>query len=243
MATEVFINIKDLPEITEISNGDYVLLETANGTKIVDFKNFVLPEANTLVSTKVSLVENQLSSFSTTFNTKYDTLISQNASITTNFQTLCSRVLTTSLEYFGKVEITINQNNNQGTAVISPLPSSSILDSIQISDLIIYPLNEYAAKFPAYVMDFNKSTGLLTIKGSFYKTKFAFSAAQPIPITTTTTGVLCTVDATTYASSLTIANASLLNILNTATITTEFIPAEENAIYGIVVIKTSTTSS
>lgn len=242
MATEVFINIKELPEVTQISNGDYVLLETANGTKIVDFKNFVLPEANTLVSTKVGLVENQLSSFSSSFNTRYDTLISENASIQTNFQTLCSRVLKTSLEYFGKAEITINQNNNQATAVISPLPSSTTLANIQLSDLIIYPLNEYAAKFPAYVMEFNKSTGLITIKGSFYKTKFSFSAAQTIPITTTTTGVLCTVNASTYASSLTISNDSLLNILNTATITTEFMPAEENAIYGIAVIKTSTSS-
>jgi hypothetical protein len=240
MATEVFINIKELPEITEISNGDYILLETANGTKIVDFQNFILPEKNTLVSTKVNLVENQLSSFSSSFNTKYDTLISDNASITTNFQTLCSRVLKTSLEYYGKAEITITANNNQGTAVISPLPSSSVLPNIQTSDLIIYPLNEYASKFPAYVMDFNKTTGLITIKGSFYKTKFTFSASQAIPITTTTTGVLCTVNAVSYASSLTISNDSLQNILNNATVTTEFIAAEENAVYGIAVIKTST---
>ena len=242
MATEVFVNIKDLPEVTQISNGDYVLLETANGTKIVDFKNFVLPEANTLVTTRLNVAENQLSSFSTTFNTKYDTLVSENASITTNFQTLCSKVLSTSLEYFGKAEITINANNNQGTAIINPLPLFSILETIQNSDLIIYPLNEYASKFPAYVTEFNKTTGLITIRGSFYKTKFAFSASQAIPITTTTTGVLCTVNASTYASSLTISNDSLLNVLNNATITTEFIPAEENAIYGIVVIKTSTSS-
>lgn len=241
MATEVFINIKDLPEITQISNGDYVLLETANGTRIVDFKNFVLPEANTLVSTRLNLAENQLSSFSTTFNTKYDFIVSENDFIKTNFQTLCGRVLNSSLEYFGTAEITIETNNNQASQIINPIPSVSILQNIKISDIIIFPLNAYAAKHPAYVSTLNTSNGLITIKGSFHKPKITYSATQNVGIDTTATGLLCGYSASNYASTLQVDSTQLLALLNGATITTESIQAEENATYGVVIIKATTS--
>jgi hypothetical protein len=242
MATEVFINIKDLPEITQISNGDYVLLETANGTKIVDFKNFVLPEANTLVSNRLSLAENQLSSFSTTFNTKYDSIIAENAFINANFQTLCARITNSTLEYFGTAEITIEANNNQASQLLNPVPSFGILSNISLSDIIIFPLNAYAAKYPAYVTSLNKSNGLVTIKGSFYKTKFTYNNTQNIGLNSTATGSLCGYSATNYASSLAIDNTELISFLNAATVTTESIQAEESAIYGIAIIKTTFSS-
>ena len=30
MATDVFINVKDLPELSEVRNGDYIIVESTN---------------------------------------------------------------------------------------------------------------------------------------------------------------------------------------------------------------------
>ena len=37
----VFINIKDLPEVQQVNNGDYLVIETQDGTSIIDFQNFM----------------------------------------------------------------------------------------------------------------------------------------------------------------------------------------------------------
>ena len=41
------VNVKDLPQAEEIVTGNYLLLEDEAGTKIIDFKNFVIGPSNT----------------------------------------------------------------------------------------------------------------------------------------------------------------------------------------------------
>ena len=41
------VNVKDLPQAEEIVSGNYLLLEDEAGTKIIDFKNFVIGPSNT----------------------------------------------------------------------------------------------------------------------------------------------------------------------------------------------------
>jgi hypothetical protein len=116
-------------------------------THIVDFKNFVLPEANTLVSSRLSIAENEIASFKTTFNTSYDRIITENTSINANFVSLSSRVANSSLEYYGKCSITIEQNNTQSTGLLSPSLTPKQLSNLTTEDIIIFPRNAYAAKF------------------------------------------------------------------------------------------------
>lgn len=54
MATDTFVNILDLQPITEVVNGDYLIVETPAGTRIINFKDFILPNANILISQTVS---------------------------------------------------------------------------------------------------------------------------------------------------------------------------------------------
>jgi len=47
--TQTYTNIKDLPQVFGVQDGDYLIIETNQGTNVLDFKDFVLPVANTTV--------------------------------------------------------------------------------------------------------------------------------------------------------------------------------------------------
>jgi hypothetical protein len=40
------VNIENLEKVTEIKAGDYILIETTNGTKLIDFKDFIIGTEN-----------------------------------------------------------------------------------------------------------------------------------------------------------------------------------------------------
>lgn len=171
MANEIFINIKDLPEITEPSNGEYLLIETSTGTHIIDFANFIIPTANTVItaaveqnttailnlSTNYTLGDNNLSSAIDNTNTKIET-------VSTSVLELSSTVSTFQNVYIGKTQITIPYGGSQGSNILSPLSASINLEA---SDIVITPANGYATKQSAYVT--NIDNGVVTIKGNFYK--------------------------------------------------------------------------
>jgi hypothetical protein len=48
------VNIVRLPESDEVKSGDYLIIETPQGTKIVDFSNFILTERRITFSTVLS---------------------------------------------------------------------------------------------------------------------------------------------------------------------------------------------
>ena len=54
MASEVFINIKNLPETDQINDGDFLIVETPAGTNIINFENFIITSANTTFSNLLS---------------------------------------------------------------------------------------------------------------------------------------------------------------------------------------------
>lgn len=48
------ISIKQLPQITEINNGDLLLVQTPNSTNTLDFENFVIGLENTTFGTTIT---------------------------------------------------------------------------------------------------------------------------------------------------------------------------------------------
>jgi hypothetical protein len=104
MANEVFINIKDLPELTEINNGDYIVVETSTGTHILDFINLIIPPANSvltnIVSDNTTAVIN-ISSIVVDNSSRIDELSAHvNDGFTTSIGSLCGQVedLSTKIE-------------------------------------------------------------------------------------------------------------------------------------------------
>ena len=145
MASEVYINIKDLPELTEVNNGDYIIVETSTGTHIINFENFLIPTNNTVISTTVT---QNSSSFSSSISQLSSAINSLNSSFVK----------------VGKGTVTIPPNNTRGTATVN-IPNKTYTKD----NVIIVPANKYAAKNNAYVVSVDNSS-LITIEGSFYST-------------------------------------------------------------------------
>lgn len=171
MANEIFINIKDLPELTEPANGEYLLLETSTGTHIIDFANFIIPTANTVITTTVEQNTTAILNLSTGY-TIGDAVLSAGIDDTNiKLETLSASTLELSSTvgtfqnvYLAKTQITIPLGGSQGSNILSPLSTSINLVE---SDFVITPANQYATKQNAYITTIDN--GVVTIKGGFYK--------------------------------------------------------------------------
>lgn len=146
MATEIFINIKDLPEITEPKNGDFILVETSTGTHIIDFKNFIIPTDKTVITTTVEQNTTAILTNTTNIGTVSASVISLSSQIGTPL-------------YLGKTQITISSGNNQSSGTVSPAPTKTLVSG----DITITPANAYACSYPVYVSNVD-SSGIVTIK-------------------------------------------------------------------------------
>lgn len=148
MATEIFLNIKDLPEITEPKNGDFILVETSTGTHIIDFKNFIVPTTNTVITTTVE--QNTTAILTNTTN------IATISSSVTNLSSAMGTPL-----YLGKAQITIAAGNNQANGTVYPAPTTTLISG----DIIITPGNAYACTYPVYVSNIDNA-GIVTLKAA-----------------------------------------------------------------------------
>lgn len=50
---QVYTNISELPEVEEILNGHKIIIETENGTAVIDFENFLIPPDNITFKTAI----------------------------------------------------------------------------------------------------------------------------------------------------------------------------------------------
>ena len=215
MASEIFINIKDLPEITEPNNGEYLLIETSTGTHIIDFANFIIPTANTVITTAVeqnttailnisaayTAGDNSLSADLDTTNTKLETLSTSTLELSSKVDNLST--FNTNVESLSA--LTTNLYNNvavfqnyyvgkcQVTIPTGGTQGNNILDPLSTSitlyqnDIIVTPANEYAAKYNAYVTGINN--GVITLKGSFHKLYAEIPALSSKTLITSEDGV------------------------------------------------------
>lgn len=231
MATEVFVNIKDLPEITEMNNGEYILVETPTGTHIIDFKNFVLPIDNTIITTTVSSHATAIANLNTQFGAlSTNTSISLSnlsathdndvAKLTTKFDTLSTKVDLLNPLYIGKCTITIKMDSKEGSANLTP--STLRPSTLTIDDVMVFPANEYASKNPVYVSEY--SDGLVKIKGSFPTKTISFAESTANEILGTSTFHQ-------------LSSKSVNQFLSTLSYKETNGNATEDAIYNVLVVK------
>lgn len=94
MATDTFVNILDLQPITEVVAGDYLIVETPAGTRIINFKDFILPNENILISDTVSDNTTAILSNYTVMTDYVDTLSASIDDNNSNNNTLLTSVST-----------------------------------------------------------------------------------------------------------------------------------------------------
>lgn len=98
------VNIKNLPIVTDINKGDFIIVETSEGTNILDFRNLLITLDNTTFSptflnysTQINTLCASLATTSSVFSAAIDTnfdLLS--TSIDTNFNLLSTSIDTLS---------------------------------------------------------------------------------------------------------------------------------------------------
>jgi len=69
MADNKNIGIKNLPQVGEIKEGDFLLVEAETGTSILDFKDFVIGDDNTTQAAQVSSLQTDVDGLSSTIDT------------------------------------------------------------------------------------------------------------------------------------------------------------------------------
>lgn len=81
----IYVNIKELPQLDEVQPGDLLIVETDAGTNVIDFSNFILPPQNVTFYGEIIQLQTEVEALSTSINTA-----------TTNLQ-LTADALTTAL--------------------------------------------------------------------------------------------------------------------------------------------------
>jgi hypothetical protein len=183
MAKDIFINITDLQSVTEVADGDYIIVETPAGTRLIDFKDFIVPNKNILLSSTVSdnttaIISNksELDASIAIINTTLDQISGNSFSQTrstllfteTVSSTLDTKINTLSSKiYVSKNQVTIPTNNSSKDFTIIPTYTLEL----KSQDLSITPANQYAALNSAYVSNISynstNNTNTITITAPF----------------------------------------------------------------------------
>lgn len=183
MAKDIFINITDLQSVTEVADGDYIIVETPAGTRLIDFKDFIVPNKNILLSSTVSdnttaIISNksELDATIAIINTTLDQISGNSFSQTrsallfteTVSSTLDTKINTLSSKiYVSKTQVTIPTNNSSKDFTIIPTYTLEL----KSQDLSITPANQYAALNSAYVSNISynstNNTNTITITAPF----------------------------------------------------------------------------
>ncbi len=132
------INILDLPVVENVAAGDYLVLETPDGTSIIDYENFIIGPENTTLSVTVSAISNDVAVINENLLSTIDTLSTE---IYDNFKQV----------YIGTSYITIDSGRT-ATSYLDPIPPKE-LEFLEDKDFIIIPANESACLYPCYIND------------------------------------------------------------------------------------------
>jgi hypothetical protein len=132
-------NVKDLPQLEEVVNGNYLIIENQFGTNIIDFKDFVIgPDNASFYNTIISL-----SAYSVSMSATVDaTFQSLTAKTLDEIATKVSALTSNYPRYFEVYPntITVAAGNRGATTNFN-----SDLANIVINDVNIVPTNVHAA--------------------------------------------------------------------------------------------------
>jgi hypothetical protein len=132
------INILDLPVVENVAPGDYMILETPDGTSIIDYENFIIGPENTTLSVEVSSIANTVALMSAGV---VNTIESLSSEIYENFKQL----------YIGTATVVLD-SGNVASSYLDPVPPRELL-VLDENDFIIIPANEAACNYPCYIRD------------------------------------------------------------------------------------------
>ena len=135
----VIYNVRELPEVFSVAAGDLLIVETENGTNILDFENFVIGIDNTTFGSTLSTNTTDIASLSSNFN-------SLSSSVDTSVTALSSSIITTNtkalitLSGWDAYGVQIHQSNNIASAEVDGgIIRFNFLSNFLTEDYLILP--------------------------------------------------------------------------------------------------------
>ena len=113
----IVYNVTELPEIFSISNGDLLLIETENGTNILDFENFVISVDNTTFGSTLSTNTTDIAALSSSFDTLSSALNNSVDALSSSVITSNTKALFT-LSAWNEHGVRIHKSNNIASAEV-----------------------------------------------------------------------------------------------------------------------------
>ncbi len=113
----VIYNVRELPEVFSVAAGDLLLIETENGTNILDFENFVIGVDNTTFGSTLSSNTTDIATLSSSFNTLSSSVDSSIAALSSSVITSNTKALIT-LSGWDAYGVQIHQSNNIASAEV-----------------------------------------------------------------------------------------------------------------------------
>jgi len=113
----VIYNVRELPEVFSVAAGDLLLIETENGTNILDFENFVIGVDNTTFGSTLSSNTTDIATLSSSFNTLSSSVDSSIAALSSSVITSNTKALIT-LTGWDAYGVQIHQSNNIASAEV-----------------------------------------------------------------------------------------------------------------------------
>jgi hypothetical protein len=139
-------SVKDLPQLEEIVDGNYLIVENQVGTNIIDFADFVIGPNNASFYSQITTLSSKQTSMSATVDTKFQTLTSSVLSAT---NTKIAALTANYPRYFVVYPNTLTVINGlrAGQAQFN-----SELASIVVSDITVVPTNNAAAAMTWFLL-------------------------------------------------------------------------------------------
>jgi hypothetical protein len=136
---EIIYNVKELPEVFSLTAGDLLLIETENGTNILDFENFIIGVDNTTLGSTLSTNTTNIAALSSSFDTLSSTL-------NTSIETLSSSVITSNtkslftLSAWDEHGVRIHQSNNIASAEVDGgIIRFNFISNFKTNDYLVLP--------------------------------------------------------------------------------------------------------
>jgi len=159
------INILDLPVVENVAAGDYLVVETPDGTSIIDYENFIIGPENTTLSVTVSAISNDVAVINENLLNTIDTLSTE---IYGNFKQV----------YIGTATVTID-SGHIATSYLDPIPPKELV-YLEDKDFVIIPANETACLYPCFISDIINSDvgwGTFSVYAPFKKSNNAIQGS------------------------------------------------------------------
>lgn len=122
----IYVNIKELPQLDQVQPGDLLIVETDTGTNVIDFSNFILPPENTTFYGELENITSELIGLSGDITTATLGFLLTASELTTSLTNTISNVTTQiqnfSATYFDNLvtgAITFNGTSTETSAGVN----------------------------------------------------------------------------------------------------------------------------